>query len=171
MSGNRCSTGPITKQGQKYKNTTAFHHNKGSKLTKKILALPIQGLCNKCTEIIEWRKKFRKYKPLTVPKKCVICHQKTVKDAYHILCNVCAETKGLCAKCQQVKGEEDTSTPTSPPLTDPLVQSTLKKLSERQRRTFLRHFEKGLVTTLDLLNSIENTEDLDDSHEEDEEDY
>ena len=31
--------------------------------------MPINGLCPACEEQIEWRKKYRKYKPLTVPKK------------------------------------------------------------------------------------------------------
>lgn len=54
---------------QKYQNTYAFKHNPKSKLTKKILEIPNEGVCNKCYEVIEWRKKYRKYKPLTVPKK------------------------------------------------------------------------------------------------------
>lgn len=37
---------------QKYQNETAFRHNKNSKLTKTILAMPISGLCNHCVCII-----------------------------------------------------------------------------------------------------------------------
>ncbi|CAG8524069.1 10455_t:CDS:2, partial [Paraglomus brasilianum] len=86
------------KQQQKYQNTKAFKPNKNSKKSKYINALPINGVCR---EIIEWRKQFKKYKPLTTPKKCVGCLEKTVKEAYHILCNKCASTKGVCAKCQE----------------------------------------------------------------------
>lgn len=57
------------KQGQKYQNTFHFKHNKSSKLTKKILQMPIAGLCEACEEKLRWRKEFRKYKPLSVPKK------------------------------------------------------------------------------------------------------
>ena len=57
------------KQGQAYKNVTAFKHNKNSKTTRKINALPINGLCQRCFDIVQWRKSFRKYKPLTAPKK------------------------------------------------------------------------------------------------------
>ncbi|KAI9221151.1 hypothetical protein BC828DRAFT_381831 [Blastocladiella britannica] len=98
----KTSTG-AQKKGQKYQNTTAFRHNKASKKTKDILALPVQGLCARCFEIVEWRKKFRKYKSLTAPKKCVTCSQKTVKEAYHIMCTPCATSKGVCAKCSEGK--------------------------------------------------------------------
>lgn len=57
------------KGAPKYQNRTAFKHNKNSKLTKKILSMPNEGLCTRCYEIIEWKKKYRKYKPLSAPKK------------------------------------------------------------------------------------------------------
>ena len=80
-------------------NRTAYRHNPSSKLTKRILAMPICGLCPACHEQIEWRKRFRKYKPLTVPKKCVECGQKTIKDAYHVICRSCAAKGSKCEKC------------------------------------------------------------------------
>ena len=52
-----------------HQNKVAFHHNKNSKKTKVILSLPNEGLCRKCHEVIEWKKAYRKYKPLTQPKK------------------------------------------------------------------------------------------------------
>ena len=88
-------------RGQKYQNTVAFKHNKNSKKTRKILAMPINNLCSKCTEQIEWRKKYRKYKPLTVPAKCTKCLLVKVRDAYHILCDDCAAE--CCAKCLKPK--------------------------------------------------------------------
>lgn len=48
---------------------------------------------------IEWRKKYRKYKPLKQPAVCTCCHQKTVKAAYHKACRPCAEEKGACPWC------------------------------------------------------------------------
>lgn len=47
-------------------------------------------VCQRCREKIEWKKKYRKYKPLTVPAKCVKCGNRTVKAAYHQLCDDCA---------------------------------------------------------------------------------
>ena len=50
--------------------------------------------------MIEWRKRYRKYKPLTVVKKCTACGEKRIKDAYHVICNQCAQKNGgQCAKC------------------------------------------------------------------------
>jgi hypothetical protein len=54
---------------QAHQNSFAFRHNKHSTLTEKIKAAPNEGLCPKCHEKVEWRKKYRKYKPLTQPKK------------------------------------------------------------------------------------------------------
>ena len=82
---------------QKYQNEVAFHHNKNSRRTREILAMPISNLCEKCTTMVEWRKNYRKYKPLTVPKKCTSCLETKVKDAYHIICGDCS--KGRCCKC------------------------------------------------------------------------
>jgi transcriptional regulator of met regulon len=100
-------TGSKSHKGQKYKNTYAFHHNKSSKKTKLILSFPINGLCIKCTQLIEWRKRYRKYKPLTVPRRCVKCLEKQVKEAYHECCHSCASSLQICAKCLQAwKAEE-----------------------------------------------------------------
>lgn len=59
--------GNVKKPGPKHQNSFAFKHNPKSKKTLKILALPSEGLCRRCSEQIEWRKKYRKYKPLTKP--------------------------------------------------------------------------------------------------------
>uniref|UniRef100_A0A673W340 Chromosome 9 open reading frame 85 n=1 Tax=Salmo trutta TaxID=8032 RepID=A0A673W340_SALTR len=57
------------------------------------------GLCQRCKEVIEWKVKYNKYKSLTQPRTCVKCSQKTVKDAYHVICKTCALKLELCAKC------------------------------------------------------------------------
>ncbi|KAI7813584.1 hypothetical protein IRJ41_023198 [Triplophysa rosa] len=57
------------------------------------------GLCQHCKDVMEWKVKYNKYKPLTQPRKCVKCLQKTVKDAYYIICKPCALKLELCAKC------------------------------------------------------------------------
>ncbi|XP_017591937.1 PREDICTED: uncharacterized protein C9orf85 homolog [Corvus brachyrhynchos] len=66
---------------------------------EKINAKLHDGVCQHCKGILEWRVKFRKYKLLTKPKKCVKCLQKTVKDPYHIICRPCAGKLEICAKC------------------------------------------------------------------------
>lgn len=80
-------------------NTYAFHHNKSSKLTKHITSLPIRFLCPACVAVIEWRKKYRKYKPLTVVKRCTACGEKKIKDAYHVICGDCVRSLRKCGKC------------------------------------------------------------------------
>lgn len=66
--------GNVKKGAPKHQNAFAFKHNPKSKKTERILSLPIRGLCEKCRKQIEWRKKYRKYKPLTQPATwCVAC--------------------------------------------------------------------------------------------------
>lgn len=62
MSGNKGSRGT-------HNNQYAFRHNPNSKKTEKILNSPNEGVCQDCWEGIEWRKKYRKYKPLTVMRR------------------------------------------------------------------------------------------------------
>lgn len=124
--------------------------------------------------MIEWRRKYRKYKPLTVLRRwCVeggkerrkarrellgpflefladpseffvrsdVCHMKTVRLAYHTVCQKCSEERGMCGKCgkeamvhpYQVLGAE--------PKKDE-EQVALAKMTERQRRTYLRELER-----------------------------
>lgn len=97
----RVSSGPPRSGPPVHPNKVGFHHNPCSKLTKYILALPISdNLCLKCKEVIEWKKKYRKYKPLTVPKKCTLCDNRNIKDAYHVICKECSEKIDKCSKCQ-----------------------------------------------------------------------
>ncbi|XP_059348781.1 uncharacterized protein C9orf85 homolog isoform X2 [Ammospiza nelsoni] len=90
-------------------------------LIQKINAKLHDGVCQHCKGILEWRVKFRKYKLLTKPKKCVKCLQKTVKDPYHIICRPCAGKLEICAKCGKQeeivipidKGQDRTDSETS----------------------------------------------------------
>jgi hypothetical protein len=91
------------KPAQKHQNTFAFQPSKFSAMAQKIAATPSHGICQKCVDILEWRKRMNKYKPLTQPKKCVECGSKTIKEAYHVICNACAETLEKCAKCLELK--------------------------------------------------------------------
>lgn len=53
----------------KHQNSWAFKHNKNSKKSAKIANIPNVGLCRRCHDKIEWRKKYRKYKPLKAARK------------------------------------------------------------------------------------------------------
>lgn len=95
---------------QRHQNTFSFKNDKFDKSvkTKKINAKLHDGVCQRCKEVLEWRVKYSKYKPLSKPKKCVKCLQKTVKDSYHIMCRPCACELEVCAKCGK---KEDVVTP------------------------------------------------------------
>uniref|UniRef100_A0A3B3HMD7 Chromosome 9 open reading frame 85 n=1 Tax=Oryzias latipes TaxID=8090 RepID=A0A3B3HMD7_ORYLA len=86
---------------QKHKNVTAFKNDKygATVQVKKAIAKVHDGLCQHCKGVLEWKVKYSKYKPLTQPKKCVKCSQKTVKDAYHIVCKPCSLQLEICCKC------------------------------------------------------------------------
>lgn len=93
--------GDTTKRAQKHQNATAYKAGRYGETRQMKLAasVPLAGICARCKEKIEWKKKYDKYKPLTVPKRCIICQEKKVKQAYYRLCQGCAETEGVCAKC------------------------------------------------------------------------
>jgi hypothetical protein len=61
--------GNNSKKGQAHQNTTSWKANKNSKKSREIAALPVYGLCQRCTDVILWRKKYKKYKPLTTVKR------------------------------------------------------------------------------------------------------
>ncbi|KAJ3031528.1 UNVERIFIED_CONTAM: hypothetical protein HDU68_003064 [Siphonaria sp. JEL0065] len=86
------------------------------------------------------------YKPLTVAKKCVSCSQKTVKEAYHILCNPCANKKNVCAKCQlpeEILPSSAAKTPAEIQLEKQNEERLLAAMTERQRRSYHRKLERG----------------------------
>jgi len=128
-----------------HQNSFGFRHNKNSKLTKKIASLPIVGLCQRCHDQIEWKKKYRKYKPLSAPSKCAWCLQKTVKAAYHTVCAPCASAKNVCEKC--LKQEEilppSHLTHEQEEAERRKLEEALSQLRERERRKILREAAKG----------------------------
>ena len=87
-------------------NKHLHRHNPKSKLTEKILASPNVGVCKRCYDKIEWRKQYRKYKPLTQPSKCTSCQKKNVIAAYHTVCSRCAATTEAWDKMQSLKVSE-----------------------------------------------------------------
>jgi len=72
-----------------HQNSFAFKHNPKSKKTERILSAPNTHVCRRCHEKIEWRKKYRKYKPRTQPGKCNLCQTRNVMAAYHTICTTC----------------------------------------------------------------------------------
>ena len=96
-----------------HQNSFAFKHNPKSKKTDAILALPIHSCCRRCKEKLEWRKKYRKFKPRTVAGKCNHCQRpRVVKAAYHTICKSCSQhsekSKLLLKEFNSKSNTEDT---------------------------------------------------------------
>mmetsp|Transcript_6551 Transcript_6551/g.8605 ORF Transcript_6551/g.8605 Transcript_6551/m.8605 type:complete len:180 (-) Transcript_6551:79-618(-) len=126
-----------------HQNTYAFKHNPNSKKTAKILAMPVEGLCRRCTEKIEWRKKYRKYKPLTQPSKCNRCHKRNIKAAYHTICVDCASKDNkiceMCTKEPALRNEYDEQ---EQEIERQRLLLTMSKMKLREKRTLERQLER-----------------------------
>lgn len=72
MSSQRGS-GETRKRAQKHKNSFAFKNDLHDKTwqMKKINSLNVCEVCERCKAQIEWRIKYKKYKPLSQAKTCV----------------------------------------------------------------------------------------------------
>uniref|UniRef100_A0A5K3FT71 Chromosome 9 open reading frame 85 n=1 Tax=Mesocestoides corti TaxID=53468 RepID=A0A5K3FT71_MESCO len=128
---------------QKHKNAKAFKNNTHdtSKKTALINQLEMHGLCARCKAIIEWKVKYKKYKPLSKPATCVRCSQRNIGRAYFILCETCMETLKVCGKCG--KATEIVIPVTDPELAeiDRQFETNLRNMRERERRSILRIME------------------------------
>ena len=100
---------PKKKKGRApaHQNEFAFRHNPKSKLTEKILASPNVGVCQKCHDKIEWRKQYRKYKPLSQPSTCNLCKRRNITAAYHNICNACAKSDLAWKKMMMAQTQHD----------------------------------------------------------------
>lgn len=135
--------GNITRtRPQKFQNKTKFKNSlhDTSHTTKFINSLEIDNVCARCKSIIEWKIKYKKYKPLKSPATCVKCHNKNVKHAYHTMCLDCSKKFKVCPKCGL---DKELVAPSSKINLDKIlelskVQEILKSLPERKRRTFYR---------------------------------
>jgi hypothetical protein len=155
----------------RHQNKVAFKHNKNSKRTQEIADIPVQGLCRRCHDQIEWRKRYRKYKPLTVARRCSKCQEKTVGRAYHNVCDKCARDLKICAKCSAATGiVEPIVTRQEQSAADQALLKRVDSMSERKRRAFLRkHLNPDGTPRADHLHE-EDEDDDDDDEDDDEED-
>lgn len=171
MSSQR-GAGLTRKRAQKHKNSFAFKndlHDKTPQM-KKMNALNVCEVCERCKAQIEWKIKYKKYKPLSQAKTCIKwvlrigirlgrekwpnfdfvfrrCNQRTVKKAYHVCCKDCAKKARICAKCMTSADEVSIEPPEPTPQEAQQLQvemdRLIKSLSERKRRTFQRFMKKG----------------------------
>lgn len=103
----------------------------------------ITGVCLRCRDQIEWKRKYGKYKPLSEPAKCQKCSKRNVRQAYHNLCNGCAKEHKVCAKCScrvdQVVGRDISEVEAE----KKALEEAIKNARERDRRSLLRAMNKG----------------------------
>eukprot|EP01063_Lacrimia_lanifica_P010090 TRINITY_DN1685_c0_g1_i1.p1 TRINITY_DN1685_c0_g1~~TRINITY_DN1685_c0_g1_i1.p1 ORF type:complete len:220 (+),score=37.66 TRINITY_DN1685_c0_g1_i1:81-740(+) len=107
--------------------------------------------CEKCIAVLEWRRKYGKYKMLTVPGRCNGCKNKCVKAAYHQLCQPCASAKKLCAKC--VNPYEVPQEELDFARREAALRKAIVNLPERYRRSAERKLDKEEVD-LDAVEAI-----------------
>ena len=66
--------------------------------TAKIQSSPMDHLCQKCFDQVQWRIDYRKYKPLSVLGKCNYCARKNITKAYRTICDPCANVPFVMKK-------------------------------------------------------------------------
>jgi hypothetical protein len=137
------STNSQPKRGQKHQNSFAYVPSKHNPHKVKIAEIKIINCCQKCVEVLQYKQRFGKYKPLKQPTKCIQCQQKTVLNAYHALCGKCAKDSGCCAKCQISMEHEQEPDEKAIREKEREEQEMLKSLSERVRRSYIRKQERG----------------------------
>lgn len=127
-----------------HQNEIKFYHNPHSVKTAYIMSIKHVGLCHRCAQIIEWRKTYRKYKPLQQPRKCDNCAQKTIRRAYHTVCDNCAYEKGICPKC---KAPAESANEIAA-ITEGYAMKRLDgaALKEREKRSIRRHIDQGYLS-------------------------
>ncbi|XP_071107995.1 uncharacterized protein C9orf85 homolog [Haliotis cracherodii] len=155
---------------QKHPNTSVFRNDMYNK-SKKIATInqtELPSLCQRCKEKIEWKIKYGKYKPLTVPKKCIKCSEKTVKKAYYNICLPCGQASEICCKCGEKKDivVQPGLTAEQQAVEDSRLEQEIKYLTERQRRSFFRLQAQGKLKG-DFLEKCRDGDDNDEDNDDD----
>ncbi|KAI4352402.1 hypothetical protein L6164_006659 [Bauhinia variegata] len=133
----------------KHQNKFAWEPNAGKKINETEVGgrfrplSEITGVCPRCKEQIEWKRRYGKYKPLTEPAKCQRCSKRAVRQAYHNLCPGCAKEHGVCAKCccrvGHIVGRDSAEVEAE----QKMLEEAIKNSRERDRRALLRAMNKG----------------------------
>ncbi|KAK7381225.1 hypothetical protein VNO78_33756 [Psophocarpus tetragonolobus] len=134
---------------QKHQNKIAWKPNAGRKINETEVGgrfrplSDITGVCPRCKEQIEWKRRYGKYKPLLQPAKCQRCSKRAVRQAYHNLCSGCAKEHRVCAKCccsrDQIVGRDLAEVEAE----QKMLEEAIKNARERERRSLLRAMNKG----------------------------
>lgn len=113
---------------------------------------------------------FRKYKPLSQPRKCNECHQKTIKAAYRTLCVECAKRLKACPQCAEQHLNLNPKIPTKADEAQDhtFLEGVVESLRERDRRTVYRKISRGEDVLGHLVESDSDSHDdqsVDDNEE------
>eukprot|EP00474_Spongospora_subterranea_P001781 CRZ02239.1 hypothetical protein [Spongospora subterranea] len=152
--GNRTARNP-TGSGPAHLNKFAFKHNPHSAVTKAIAAIPQRRVCSRCYDILEWRKSFRKYKPLKKPRKCDQCNNQTIITSYHVICEQCSHRLDACSKCKAKFTKEHPLRESEIVIvpSEEEVACALAGYKERHRRSMIRAIQNGVMTLEQVLSS------------------
>ncbi|RDX75311.1 hypothetical protein CR513_44817 [Mucuna pruriens] len=133
----------------KHQNQYAWKPNAGRKINETEVGgrfrplSEITGVCPRCKEQIEWKRRYGKYKPLLQPAKCQRCSKRAVRQAYHNLCSGCAKEHRVCAKCccstDRIVGRDISEVEAE----QKMLEEAIKNSRERERRSLLRAMNKG----------------------------
>lgn len=132
----------------KHQNQYAWKPNAGHKINETELGgkfrpySEITGVCPRCKDQIEWKRRYGKYKPILEPAKCQRCGKRAIRQAYHNICPACAKDAGVCAKCSSLVDQivgRDTS---EVEVERKTLEEAIKNARERDRRTLLRSMNK-----------------------------
>ncbi|KAK8717711.1 hypothetical protein V6N13_044969 [Hibiscus sabdariffa] len=128
----------------KHQNSYAWKPNAGVKINEKEVGgklrpySEITGVCPRCREQIDWKRRYGKYKPLTEPAKCFAPNVMCVKPIIIFV----LEQK-VCAKCRcrvdQIVGRDSADVEEE----QKMLEEAIKNARERDRRTLLRAMNKS----------------------------
>lgn len=72
--------GNDAKRGQRYQNSWRYKPGLHKTGKQKAIPLTLAYLCTRCKDIIEWKRKYDKYKPLATPRKWCVRFDHDVMD-------------------------------------------------------------------------------------------
>ncbi|KAK8918830.1 hypothetical protein KSP39_PZI021291 [Platanthera zijinensis] len=146
----------------KHQNQYAWKPNSGHKKNDNELGgksrpySEVTGVCPRCKEQIEWKRRYGKYKALVEPTKCQKCTKRAVRQAYHRICAGCAKDLNVCAKCccskSQIVGRDLAEVEAE----QKALEEAIKNARERDRRTLLRAMNNGKAGSKKVAAKIGN---------------
>ncbi|XP_018017732.1 uncharacterized protein C9orf85 homolog [Hyalella azteca] len=140
--GNVVRTRPQKHKNKKVFDNLRFDTNHRSKM---IAELDVVQVCETCNNIIEWKIKYKKYKPLSQPKTCTKCSDKTIVNAYHTVCLPCATSLGICCKCAKEKKVVKEAPPDERTQLKEKseLEAEVRRLPVRRRKAFWRFMDNA----------------------------